>query len=314
MTNKLAFIFPGQASQHVGMGKEIADNYPEAAQIFAQADKILGFPLSTMCWAGPEADLNETYNTQSALFVTSMACLAALQAGGYTAEPDFVAGHSVGEFSAYVAAGVLSFEEGLKLVRERGRLMKKAGERNPGKMAAILTLDDEQVADICAQVSTETAWVQVANYNNPGQVVISGEEAGIDRAIELAKAAGARRAQKLPISIAAHSKLMAVINDEFKAAVNTVTLSKPKVSIVANITAQPLTSVEAIRDEMVGQLTASVQWTQSIRYMIEQGITQFIEVGSKNVLCGMIRRIDRSVSAISVENLAGINKVVEAQA
>jgi [acyl-carrier-protein] S-malonyltransferase len=193
-------------------------------------------------------------------------------------------------------------------------LMKKAGERNPGKMAAILTLDDEQVADICAQVSAETAWVQVANYNNPGQVVISGEEAGIDRAIELAKAAGARRAQKLPISIAAHSKLMAVIGDEFKAAVNAVTLSKPKVPIVANITARPLISVEAIRDEMVGQLTASVQWTQSIRYMIEQGITQFIEVGSKNVLCGMIRRIDRSVSAISIENLAGINKVVEAQA
>jgi len=313
MSHKLAFVFPGQASQHVGMGQEIAAAYPEAAQIFDRADKILGDSLSTLCWAGPEAALDETYHTQPAVFVASIACLAALRAAGFTAEPDFVAGHSVGEFAAYVAAGVLTFEDGLKLVRERGRLMKKAGDQNPGKMAAILTLSDEQVADICARVSAETAWVQVANYNNPGQVVISGEEAGIDRAVELAQAAGSRRAQKLPISIAAHSRLMAVVSDEFKTAVEQVSLAEARIPIIANITARPLSTVEAIQAEMVGQLTASVHWTQSVQYMLAQGVTQFVEVGSKNVLCGLIRRIDKNVSAISAENVAGINKILEAQ-
>ena len=312
MTAKVAFVFPGQGSQQVGMGGEVAATYPQAARIFDQADQILDFPLSKLCWEGPADELNDTYNTQPAIFVTSLAILAALRAAGYTAAPDFVAGHSFGEFTAYVAAGVLSFEDGLKLVRERGRLMKKAGDLNPGKMAAILALRDEQVAEICQRVAAETAWVQVANYNCPGQVVISGEEAGIDRAIELAKAAGARRAQKLAVSIAAHSKLMAVVSDEFKTAVEAVSLAEPEIPLIANNTAQPLHSAAAIRAEMVDQLTTSQLWTQAVQYMIAGGANHFIELGAKEVLSGMIKRIDRRVTRTPVQNPTGINKLLEA--
>jgi len=310
MTEKLAFIFPGQGSQYVEMGQEIAAAYPEAADIFKRADDILDAPLSELCWRGPAEELNDTYNTQPGIFVTSMACLAALRAAGYTAEPDFVAGHSLGEYVAYVVSGVLSFEDGLKLVRERARLMKKAGQQNPGKMAAILKLSDEQAADICRQVSAETDWIQIANYNAPGQVIISGDKAGIDRAIELAKAAGARKAVGLPVSIAAHSKLMAVVNAEFEAAVNAAKLNSPAIPVVANITAQPLNSVEAIQAEMVGQLTSSVQWAKSIQFMIAQGVTSFVEIGPKNVLTGLLKRIDRSASRMNVENPAGIDKLL----
>lgn len=310
MTSKIAFIFPPQNSQYVGMGQEVAQAYPEAATIFAQANEILGVPFSTLCWEGPEDDLNDTYNTQSALFVSSIACLNALKAAGYTSPPAFVAGHSLGEFSAYAAAGIVSFEDGLNLVRERGRLMKKAGKLSPGKMAAILMLEDEQVADICRQATAEAGWVQVANYNNPGQVVISGEEAGIDRAIELALAAGARRAQKLAVSIAAHSKLMTVIQPEFKAAVEATPLNEAKIPLVANITATPLTSVDAVREEMVNQLTASVQWTQSIQYMVSHGVTHFVEIGAKNALSGMIRRIDKNVRRTTIDKVADIEQFV----
>ncbi|MEM7033020.1 MAG: ACP S-malonyltransferase [Chloroflexota bacterium] len=308
MTNKVAYIFPPQNSQYVGMGKKIAQSYPEANAVFTQANEILGEPLSTLCWEGPEADLNDTYNTQPALFVASYACLKALEAAGVPQQPNFVAGHSLGEFSAYAAAGIVSFEDGLKLVRERGRLMKKAGEIRPGKMAAILMLPDEQVADICTQATEEAGWVQVANYNNPGQVVISGEEEGIDRAIELALAAKARRAQKLAVSIAAHSKLMAVIQDEFKEIVESTPLTEPHTPLIANITAKPLQSVTEVRQEMVGQLTASVQWTKSIQYMVSQGVTEFVEIGAKNALSGMIRRIDKTVTRTVIDTLSDLEK------
>jgi len=313
MTNtaKRAFLFPGQGSQYVGMGGEIAAAYPEAADLFRRADDILGVPLSDLCWNGPEEALNDTYNTQPAIFVTSLACLAALRAAGYSAEPHFVAGHSLGEYVAYVVAGVLSFEDGLQLVRERARLMREAGERNPGKMAAILKLTDEQVAEICRQVSAETGWIQIANYNTPGQVIISGDEAGIERAIALAKEAGARKAVTLPVSIAAHSRLMEGANAAFKTAVERVTLRPPAIPVIANITAEPLTTPEAIRAEMVGQLTASVQWTRTIQHMIAQGVTTFIEIGPKDVLTRMMKRIDRRVAARSVEDVAGIQKLLE---
>lgn len=311
MTDNLAFVFPGQGSQEVGMGRALVENYPAAREVFAKADDILGFALSQLCFEGPEAELNDTINTQAAIFVTSIAALQALKAAGYQARPAYVAGHSLGEYSAYVAAGVLSFEDGLRLVRERGRLMKKAGELNPGGMAAILKLEDAVVAEICREVSAETnSLLQVANYNSPGQIVISGHSAAVDRGIELALAAKARRAVKLPVSIGAHSELMRVVADEFRSAINQTPLNLPEIPIVANITAEPLTSLEAIRAEMEGQLTASVRWTDSVLWLVNQGITSFIEIGPKDVLTGLIRRIAKDVETHTVGTPEAITALV----
>jgi [acyl-carrier-protein] S-malonyltransferase len=296
MTDNVAFVFPGQGSQEVGMGRALAENYAVARQLFEQADDILGFSLSTLCFEGPAEILNDTINTQPALLATSIAALEVLKAEGYDVQPKFVAGHSMGEYSAYVAAGALSFADGLRLVRERGRLMKKAGEISSGSMAAIIKMDDEAVADICRQVTNSgVGLLQVANYNSPGQVVVSGENEAVDKGIELALAAKARKAVKLPVSIAAHSELMRVVADEFRQAVDSTSLNLPEVPVVANITARPLESLEAIREEMEGQLTTSVRWTATIEYMMDQGVTTFVEIGSKNVLTGLIRRISKGV-------------------
>jgi [acyl-carrier-protein] S-malonyltransferase len=309
MIDKIAFVFPGQGSQEVGMGRALVENYAAAREIFDKADDILGFSLSQLCFEGPEAELNDTVNTQAAIFVTSIAALEALKAADYQAKPQHVAGHSLGEYSAYVAAGVLSFEDGLRLVRERGRLMKKAGELNPGGMAAILKLADEIVAQICQEVSAEgNGLLQVANYNSPGQIVISGHGAAVDRGIELALAAKAKRAIKLPVSIAAHSELMRLVADEFRAAINQTPLNLPEIPIVANITAAPLDSLEAVRAEMEGQLTASVRWTDSVLWMVNHGVSKFIEVGPKDVLSGLIRRITKDAET----HAAGTPKTIAA--
>ncbi len=301
MTNNVAFVFPGQGSQEVGMGRALAETFPAAREVFEQADSLLGFSLSRLCFEGPEAELNDTINTQVAIFVASVAVLSTLKVAGYAVKPKYVAGHSLGEYSAYVAAGILSFEDGLRLVRERGRLMKKAGELNPGRMAAVLKLDDETVAKICRDVTAEGQGVlQVANYNSPGQVVISGQNAAVERGIELALAAKARRAVKLPISIAAHSELMRVVADEFRDAIDRTPLNLPEIPIVANITAAPLDSLEMIRAEMEGQLTASVRWTDTIQWMLAHGVTRFLEIGPKNVLIGLIRRISKDAATQAV--------------
>ena len=283
------------------MGQALVERYPVARGLFEQADDILGFSLSKLCFEGPSEVLNDTINTQPAIFVTSMAALAVLREEGYAETPKYVAGHSMGEYSAYAAAGVISFADGLRLVRERGRLMRKAGEINPGSMAVIIKLDDEVVAKICDEVTAEgNGFLQTANYNSPGQIVISGQHAAVERGIELAKAAKAKRARKLPISIASHSELMRVVADEFRVAVNNTPLDLPEMPIVANITARPLSSLEAIREEMTGQLTSSVRWTDSVRWMIDQGITDFVEIGPKDVLTGLIRRIDKGVDIHNV--------------
>lgn len=313
MTDNIAFVFPGQNSQEVGMGKALAETYPVAREIFNRADQLLDFPLSQLCFEGPEADLNDTINTQVAVFVTSIATLEALKAAGYKLNPSYVAGHSLGEYSAYVAAGVLTFEAGLRLVRERGRLMKKAGQLSPGGMAAILKLDDEVVAQICQQVVAEGhGLLQVANYNSPGQIVISGHSAAVDRGIELALAAKARRALKLAVSVAAHSELMRVVADEFRAAINETPLNLPEIPILANITAQPLDSLAAIRAEMEGQLTSSVRWTDSVLWMVQHGVTKFIEIGPKDVLTSLIRRITKEASAQPVGAPEAITALLEA--
>ncbi|HRV94257.1 MAG TPA: ACP S-malonyltransferase [Anaerolineae bacterium] len=298
---KTAFVFPGQGSQEVGMGQAVAEVSAAAQAIFKRADEILDFPLSRLCFEGPEDELNDTYNTQPALFTTSIAILEAMREAGYQVSPAYVAGHSLGEYSAYVAAGVLSFEDGLRLVRERGRLMKKAGEISPGGMAAVLKLDDETVANICQTVTAEGhGTLQVANYNSPGQLVISGDDQAVDKGIELALAAKARRAVKLSVSIAAHSELMRVVADSFREAIDQTPLNLPEMPIIANISAAPLESVEAIREEMEGQLTSSVRWSETVRWMIDNGVGTFVEIGSKDVLKGIIRRVDKSVNAVAI--------------
>jgi len=218
----------------------------------------------------------------------------------------------LGEYTAYVAAGVMSFVDGLHLVRERGRLMKKAGEINPGSMAAIIKLDDETVVRICQDVTTEGNGILTpANYNSPGQVVISGHTAAVERGLELARAAGAKRALKLPISIASHSELMSVITEEFGEAISKTALNLPNIPIVANITARPLgPSLEAIWEEMTGQLTSSVRWTDSVRWMVAQGIAEFVEIGPKNVLTGLIRRIEKEVNTANIGTPADIEAIV----
>lgn len=305
----IAFLFPGQGSQFVGMGKEVANASPAAKAIYDQADQILNTKFAALCFEGPEADLNDTYNTQPALYVCSMATLAAIREKK-NIQPSFVAGHSLGEVTALTAAGVLSFEEGLKLVRERGRLMKYAGEVSPGGMAAILNVDANVLTEVCADASSITGKVvQVANDNCPGQIVISGNAVALEKAMELAKAKGAKRALKLPVSIAAHSPLMKVVVDEYTQFVNSLHYVTPTIPVIANASALPITSVEAIENELVSQLTTQVRWTESIRYLASQGVTKFLEIGSKDVLTGLLKRIAPEAQGVAVGTPEAIDAI-----
>lgn len=293
----IAFVFPGQGSQFVGMGRELA-TFPEAQQVFAQADEVLGLALSRLCFEGPDAELNDTINTQPAIVTHSIATLRVIESRtGLKEQLKLVAGHSLGEFSALVCAGALSFADALKLVRERGRLMKRAGEQHLGGMAAILNLDRAKLDDICAEVSRDTNQpVQVANDNCPGQIVISGDKAALDKAMEMAKARGAKRCIPLAVSIAAHSPLMAGAAQEFRSALESAQWADPRLPVIANATARPAGRGDVI-NLLVAQLTSSVRWTESVQFMIVKGATRFVEVGPKDVLCGLIKRIDAAVTA-----------------
>ena len=292
-----AFVFPGQGSQFVGMGRELAQASPAAQQTFAAADEILGFKLSMLCWEGPEAELNETVNTQPALYVCSLAALRALRERRGDFSPAFMAGHSLGEISALAAAGALTFEDGLRLVRKRGEVMKAAGQKNPGGMAAVLNLDPEALADACLDACRDTGGiVQVANDNCPGQVVISGDLTALEKAMELAKGRGAKRAVRLPVSIAAHSPLMQPAVEEFTRAVAAISFSAPHPAVIGNIRALPLTDPGEILTELPGQLTQQVRWTESVRYLVAQGITTFVELGSKDVLTALLKRISAAAA------------------
>lgn len=293
------------------MGQALADSNAAAAATFAEADQMLGFSLSDLCFSGPAEALNQTINTQPALLVTSVAVWRAIEATlGQIPAASFVAGHSLGEYSALVAAGVLSFADALRLVRLRGQLMGQADETAPGGMAAILALDAAAVDAICAETRALTGGVvQVANYNSPGQVVISGDDASLAQALDLAKTRGARKSMRLPISIAAHSPLMAPAAVEMSRAIIATDLKPPRLPVISNITAQPLTSVDEIRRELVGQLTAGVRWEDSVRMMADQGVTLFIEVGAGSVLTGLVKRIVKETGTLSVGDAAGIEQM-----
>ena len=296
-----AFLFPGQGSQFVGMGRDLYDRQPAARALFDEADARLGFPLSRLCFDGPEAALTDTAVQQPALYTTSLAAWAVLSERGH-ADAAYLAGHSLGEFSALAASGALSFADGLALVRRRGELMKLAGERQPGGMAAILGLDAAPVAELCASAAAETGrTVGVANDNCPGQVVITGDETALARAMALLGQAGARKVVRLPISIAAHSPLMDSVADEFAAAVAAAPLAAARIPVIANVTALPITTPDEIRAELTAQLTAPVRWTDSVRQLGALGVDAYVEVGPGDVLLGLVKRIDRAASRTRFE-------------
>jgi [acyl-carrier-protein] S-malonyltransferase len=296
-----AFVFPGGGSQFVGMGQALTQASPAAQQTFAEADDLLGFKLSALCWEGPEAELNDSANFQPALLVCSVAALRALQASLGQFEPASVAGHSLGEISALVAASALSFADGVRLIRRRGEAMKMAGERHPGGMAAVMTSDVPLLAEVCAEASRLTGKVvQIANDNCPGQLVISGDHAALDKVFELAKARGIRRTIKLPVSIGSHSPLMEPAREVFGPAVEATVFAAPRVPVIGNVRAAPLATPDEISAELKIQLVSPVQWTESVRYMLKQGVTTFIELGAKDVLTGLLKRIEAQTTGYAV--------------
>ena len=296
-----AYVFPGQGSQYVGMGSDLTRLRPVARGVFNRADTTLGFNLSGLCFEGPEAELNDTLNTQPAIFTHSIAALETITLSGEVEAPALVAGHSLGEFSALCAAGALSFEEGVRLVRERGRLMKLAGERAPGSMAAVLGMDAQALREVCAEVSSRQAQpVVLANDNCPGQIVISGGKDAVAEAAALARQKGARRVTTLAVSIAAHSPLMASISVEFARVVGDTVFEPARIPVVANTTAQPLTHPDDIRAELCAQLTSPVRWTESVRSMAALGVMSFVEAGPRDVLSNLIKRIDPAVQTRAI--------------
>ncbi|NCP88105.1 MAG: [acyl-carrier-protein] S-malonyltransferase [Anaerolineae bacterium CG_4_9_14_3_um_filter_57_17] len=297
-----AFLFPGQGSQFVGMGRELV-SLPAARAIFDEADALLDFSMSQLMWQGAADELNDTLNTQPALFIHSLAAYRTWESLRPGLIPAYMAGHSLGELSALTAAGGLSFADGLRLVRKRGELMKQAGERNPGGMAAILGLDIVTLERVCAEASQPGETVQVANDNCPGQVVISGHKIALERAIVGAKSAGAKRALPLAVSIAAHSPLMESIQAEWNAAVQAAAFSDVNLPVIGNVHAVPLLRADDLRADLVAQMQNRVRWTESVRWMSAEGVTTFVEVGAGTVLGGLVKRIVSGTTAFPLGSL-----------
>ena len=305
--SKKAFLFPGQASQYVGMGSDLYERYTIAQEIFKKANDILEFDIATLCFDGPAEELKQTRNTQPAIFLHSIIVTTLLRDHGI--RPDMTAGHSLGEYSALVAAGAISFEQGLKLVRQRGKLMQVAGEISPGTMAAIIGLSYDDVKNICAEAEKQGI-VTVANLNSPGQIVISGSIEGVHKAMELAKEQGAKRAIELVVSGAFHSPLMASSQEEFKESLDQAEIENAEIPVYANVTAQPVQNAGEIKKLLFEQLTNPVLWETSVRAMLEDKATEFFEVGPGNVLAGLQKRIDRSVHVKTVGTFDEIQALV----
>ncbi len=294
---KIAHIFPGQGSQSVGMGHKLYQSSPKAKEVFQEADEALQFSLSRLCFEGPEDELRQTINAQPAIMTVSVACLRAASEVNHVVSPAFVAGHSLGEYTALVAANVLGFTDAIRLVRERGRLMQKAGEIKPGGMAAVIGLDEAALKEICRESGAE-----IANFNCSAQIVISGSKEALARAMELAKARDARRVILLQVSGAFHSTLMQPTIEGLSAAISQINFRTPEIPIVVNSTAQPVTTAEGVKEELLRQLCNCVQWQPSVEYMVGEGISTFIEIGPGQVLSGLIKRISDKVRVLNMSD------------
>lgn len=293
---KIAYVFPGQGSQWAGMGKDLAASLPEARAVFEEADSVLGFSLSRLCFEGPEDVLRQTVNAQPAIMTLSIVHLRTSPLLAERPQPSFLAGHSLGEYTALVAAGTLTFADALRLARERGRLMQEAGDQAPGGMLAIIGLDEAGVRAVCSDSGME-----IANINSPGQIAISGPASALEKATLLAREKGAQRVVALPVSGAFHSRLMQPAADGMAKAVAGLRFRDSSIPIVANTTAQPVTGGDALKAELLQQLCHSVLWQKSVECMIGQGVAEFVEIGPGQVLTGLIRRISRDVRATATE-------------
>jgi len=300
---KVAWVFPGQGSQSVGMCRDLYDSVKAAREVFEQADKALGLPLSKLCFEGPEDELRQTINAQPALVTAGYACLEAVREinGNKFAAPAFLAGHSLGEYTALAVAGVFDFTTAVRLARERGRLMHEAGQQRPGAMAAIIGLDEAKLAEVCKASDTV-----MANINSPGQIVISGAAENVTKAMTLATAAGASRAIPLQVSGAFHSPLMQPAVEGMIKYLDAAAFKTPSIPVIANCTALPLTAAGEVKTELRNQLTSPVQWQRTIEYMVKQGVSAFIEIGPAKVLTGLIRRINKEVTTQNIGDLAAV--------
>jgi [acyl-carrier-protein] S-malonyltransferase len=309
MTTKIAFLFPGQGSQAVGMGRELGLRFPVAAQTFAEADAALGFPLSRLCFEGPEEDLRLTENTQPAIMTVSVAAARVLAEQGV--EPALAAGHSLGEWSAHVMAGTLSFADAVCAVKARGKAMQQAVPAGQGAMAAILALDAAQVAEACREAARETGLVvQSANLNSPGQTVISGAAAAVERASALCKEKGARRAVMLPVSAPFHCALMQPAQEEVARVLGGIAMHDPRIPVAANVTGGFVTAASATRDALIRQVTGAVRWVECVHALKAAGADLFIEAGPGKVLCGLLKQIDPALKSLNVEDAASLEKTV----